>query len=153
MNIDKLFRLKATFLILDLFFKNIDKKYFVREISAKLNLDVAMVQRELVRLKKEHFLISETKGKNKYYAINEDNKFFNEMKSLFEKNAQEKKRVYTLAYEERFISRLTQSANANGFYLLRKRKDLVSTDFGWLAATYNSDHLKLNLDKIFQKNR
>ena len=57
MKINKLFRSKATFLILDLFFNNINNKYFVREIAGKLKLDVGMVQRELVKLKEDDFLI------------------------------------------------------------------------------------------------
>ena len=83
--LDYLISSKTRLAILNLFFKNPDKKYYAREVMKLLNLDQANVHKELVNLVKEDFVLVETENGKKYFFVNQKNQFFNDLKSMFAK--------------------------------------------------------------------
>ena len=109
----KLFGSNARVKILKLFLLHPEKKYYIRELSRNLKLQVNSVRRELENLEKFGLLISshsieaDIKDKNiitqnmhdkKYFQANKDFVLFNEVKTLIVK-AQ-------ILYEKDFIKKL-----------------------------------------------
>jgi predicted nucleotidyltransferase len=78
-------RLRAK--VLGWLFTHADESFFVRQLTALLDLDSANLSRELARLEKMGLLISSTSGKQKYYQANQKSPIFNELHSLMVKTA------------------------------------------------------------------
>jgi uncharacterized protein len=78
-------RLRAK--VLGWLFTHADESFFVRQLTALLDLDSANLSRELARLEKMGLLISTTSGKQKYYQANQKSPIFNELHSLMVKTA------------------------------------------------------------------
>jgi len=81
----KLFKSQTSFEIIDLLIKNKDKKFYLAEISRKLQKDIANTTRELTNLVKEGIVrIADQNGK-KYYFFNAQSKTSPELEKLFNK--------------------------------------------------------------------
>jgi uncharacterized protein len=78
-------RLRAK--VLGWLFTHTDESFFVRQLTALLDLDSANLSRELARLEKMGLLVSTTSGKQKYYQANPKSPIFNELHSLMVKTA------------------------------------------------------------------
>ncbi len=61
---------------------NPNEEYFIRELTRKLNEQINSVRRELDNLKQLGFLKSKAKNRRKYYVINENFIFLEELKSI-----------------------------------------------------------------------
>jgi uncharacterized protein len=66
-------------------FTHTDESFFVRQLTALLDLDSANLSRELARLEKMGLLVSTTSGKQKYYQANQKSPIFDELHSLMVK--------------------------------------------------------------------
>jgi len=66
---------------------NEDQEFFIRELTRKLDEQINSIRRELDNLKKVGLLRSRVKNRKKYYFVNTDFIFFNEIKSIFLKSA------------------------------------------------------------------
>lgn len=97
--LDQLFGSKTRVLLLRLFLNNPDKYYFIRELARNLNLHLNSVRRELENLEKIGILNSfdhletqtpiteeEIKDNKKYYRLNSQFVFIEELRSLFIKS-------------------------------------------------------------------
>jgi predicted nucleotidyltransferase len=73
--------------VLGWLFTHADESFFVRQLTAILDLDPANLSRELARLEKMGLLVSTTSGKQKYYQANRKSPIFNELHSLMVKTA------------------------------------------------------------------
>jgi uncharacterized protein len=71
--------------VLGWLFTHADERFFVRQLTALLDLDSANLSRELARLEKMGLLVSTTSGKQKYYQANQKSPIFNELHSLMVK--------------------------------------------------------------------
>ena len=80
-----LFVSKARIKILDLFFKNPEEEFFVREITRKTDEQINAVRRELENLENANILYSYTTHGKKYFSLNPDYFFYNELSYLFAK--------------------------------------------------------------------
>jgi uncharacterized protein len=78
-------RLRAK--VLGWLFTHTDESFFVRQLTALLDVDSANLSRELARLEKMGLLVSTTSGKQKYYQANQKSPVFNELHSLMVKTA------------------------------------------------------------------
>jgi uncharacterized protein len=78
-------RLRAK--VLGWLFTHADESFFVRQLTAILDLDSANLSRELARLEKMGLLVSTTSGKQKYYQANQKSPIFNELHSIMVKTA------------------------------------------------------------------
>jgi uncharacterized protein len=73
--------------VLGWLFTHADERFYVRQLTALLNLDSANLCRELARLEKMGLLIFTISGKQKYYQANQSSPIFNELHSLMVKTA------------------------------------------------------------------
>lgn len=83
--LENLINSKTRLAILSLFFKNKDKKYYGQEVGKTLGLNQANVHKEIVNLLKGEFLTVEKIEGKKYFSVNQNNRFFNELESMFKK--------------------------------------------------------------------
>lgn len=91
--LEHLFGSKTRVHLLYTFFNQPEKKFFVRELSRRIGVQINAIRRELEGLLKENFIvqIESENHKNsitdkKYFAINQNFILFPELKSLFAKS-------------------------------------------------------------------
>jgi predicted nucleotidyltransferase len=82
MDILRLFNSKTRRLLFQLFFTNPDSEYYLRELERILEIPVAMVRRELLRLEDEGVFLSIRKGNLVYFRLNQSYPLFDELKSI-----------------------------------------------------------------------
>ncbi len=82
----QLFSSQTRIKIITFFFENPEESFFVREISRKINGQINSVRRELENLKSFGLLLSKNRENKKYYAINPDFIFYEELKTIFLKS-------------------------------------------------------------------
>jgi len=63
-----------------------NEEFYLREISRLIDEDATNLSRELKRLEEEEIFVSEIKGKQKYYKLNKNYKFFKELKNIVSKS-------------------------------------------------------------------
>lgn len=80
-----LFVSKARIKILALFFEHEGNEFFVREITRKTGEQINAVRRELENLEHANLLYSYKNGGKKYFALNPDYFFYDELLALFKK--------------------------------------------------------------------
>ena len=85
MDIFKLKKSKTREKILRLFFSDLAKKYYLRELERILNVPVGNIRRELLSLKKSGIFKSEKKGNQVYYSVNKQSPIFEEFKRIISK--------------------------------------------------------------------
>lgn len=78
----RLFTSNTRIKLLTIFLMNLDKEYFIRELTRKLDEQINSVRRELDNLKKMGFLRSRTKNRKKYYYVNKKFVILEELKSI-----------------------------------------------------------------------
>jgi len=61
---------------------NPDEEYFIRELTRKLDEQINSIRRELDNLKKMGMLKSSTKNRKKYYHVNKNFLFLDELKGI-----------------------------------------------------------------------
>lgn len=93
--LEQIFGSGARTKILKFFCINPEGKFFVRELSRRLNLQLNSARRELVNLEKFGFLTSVEENGKKYYYANHDFSLFMEIKNLVFKS---------LALEEMYLA-------------------------------------------------
>lgn len=64
---------------------NQNEEYFIRELTRMLDEQINSVRRELDNLKKMGLLRAKTKNRKKYYHVNKEFMFLDELKSIFVK--------------------------------------------------------------------
>ncbi len=80
---EQLFGSKTRVKLLNLFFNNVNRAYYVREITRKIDEQINSVRRELANLLNIGLLKSENRENRLYYEINQDYKFFDALNALF----------------------------------------------------------------------
>lgn len=73
--------------ILELFLSNPDQSYHVREIVRRVSEEINAVRRELARLEKINFLISEWRANRRLYSARKDFLFYSELLSIINKTS------------------------------------------------------------------
>jgi predicted nucleotidyltransferase len=85
MDILKLKKSKTRRKILQLFFSDLNKKYYLRELERILNLPVGNIRRELLGLEKAGIFKREKIGNQIYYSVNRQSPIFEEFKKIVSK--------------------------------------------------------------------
>jgi len=85
MDVFKLTKSKTREKILRLFFSDIEKKYYLRELERILDIPVGNVRRELLNLEKSGLFKREKMGKQVYYSVNKQSPIFEEFKRIVSK--------------------------------------------------------------------
>lgn len=73
--------------ILELFLSNPDQSYHVREIVRRVSEEINAVRRELARLEKINFLVSEWRANRRIYSAKKDFLFYPELLSIINKTS------------------------------------------------------------------
>lgn len=89
----RLFTSNTRIKLLTVFLLNKDEEYFIRELTRKLDEQINSIRRELDNLKKMGFLKTRTKNRKKYYYINKDFIFLDELKSIIVKTFSSQERI------------------------------------------------------------
>lgn len=85
MDILRLTKSKTRKKILQLFFSDPNKKYYLRELERILEISVGNIRRELLSLEKSGLFKREEMGKQVYYSLNEKSPIFEEFKRIVSK--------------------------------------------------------------------
>lgn len=96
--LESLFGSKAKTRIIRFFLLNTEKEFSVAEAAKKNMLAIASARKEINELKKIKFLTEKIKKGSKFYVLDQDFCYFNELKSLFAKS--------TSSPESKSLSRL-----------------------------------------------
>ena len=83
----RLFTSNVRIKLLRLFLLNQGEEHYIRQLTRDLDEQVNSIRRELDNLKKTGLLRSKTKNRKKYYHINPDFIFLNELTGIFQKSA------------------------------------------------------------------
>jgi len=81
----RLFTSNTRIKLLTVFLMNIDDEYFIRELTRKLDEQINSVRRELDNLKKMGLLKSRAKNRKKYYHVNKNFIFLDELRGIIVK--------------------------------------------------------------------
>lgn len=82
----RLFTSSARIKLLKLFMAHPDQEHFIRQLTRDLDEQINSIRRELDNLKKMGLLKSKMKFRKKYYHVNKDFIFFQELRSIFTKS-------------------------------------------------------------------
>ncbi|MEK7203058.1 MAG: nucleotidyltransferase domain-containing protein [Patescibacteria group bacterium] len=85
MDILNLTKSKARTKILQLFFADTQKRYYLRELERLLGLSVGNIRRELIALEKTSLFLREKQGNQVYYSLNKQAPIFEEFKKIISK--------------------------------------------------------------------
>lgn len=79
----ELFSSQARISILKLFLLNVGSHFYQREIASITGLPIRAVQREVSKLERVGLISHLSKGKHRYYQVNQENPIFPELKAIF----------------------------------------------------------------------
>lgn len=83
--VDQLFGSKTRVKLLELFYSNPNRSFYVREITRKIDEQINSVRRELANLLNAGIIISETTNNKLYYEVNQEFEFFQPLSEIFGK--------------------------------------------------------------------
>ncbi len=105
--VEQLFGSKTRVKLLQLFYSNPNRSFYVREITRKIDEQINSVRRELANLLSIGIIASDTTNNRLYYEVNQNYEFYDPLRTIFgghgpaqtlpEDNAAEKKRVVVVA--------------------------------------------------------
>ncbi|MBT3865452.1 hypothetical protein HOE67_04620 [Candidatus Peregrinibacteria bacterium] len=84
----RLFTSNTRIKLLRFFLLNPEEEHYIRQLTRDLDEQINSIRRELDNLKKIGLLRSKTKLRKKYYHVNKDFIFYNELRSIFQKSEQ-----------------------------------------------------------------
>lgn len=77
--------------MLELFYSNPNRPFYVREITRKIDEQINSVRRELANLLNTGIITSETTNNRLYYEVNQEYEFFQPLSEIFGKKASVRK--------------------------------------------------------------
>lgn len=81
--IEQLFGSKTRVKLLQMFYSNPNRSFYVREITRKIDEQINSVRRELANLLNVGIISSETNNNRLYYEVNQDYEFFKPLQQIF----------------------------------------------------------------------
>lgn len=85
--VEQLFGSKTRVKLLQLFFANPNRPFFVREITRKIDEQINSVRRELANLLSIGIISSETNNNRLYYEVNQTYEFYEPLAAIFNKSS------------------------------------------------------------------
>lgn len=86
--IEQLFGSKTRVKLLQLFYGNPNRSFYVREITRKIDEQINSVRRELANLLSVGIIISDTTNNRLYYEVNQNYEFYEPLLTVFGQSAQ-----------------------------------------------------------------
>lgn len=81
--IEQLFGSKTRVKLLKLFYGNVNRSFYVREITRKIDEQINSVRRELANLQSVGIITSDTSNNKVYYEVNQRYDFFDPLEQIF----------------------------------------------------------------------
>ncbi len=81
--VEQLFGSKTRVKLLELFYSNTNRSFYVREITRKIDEQINSVRRELSNLLNIGIITSETNNNRLYYEVNQKYEFFEPLQAIF----------------------------------------------------------------------
>ena len=81
--IEQLFGSKTRVKLLQLFYSNPNRSFYVREITRKIDEQINSVRRELANLLSIGIIASDTTNNRLYYEVNQAYEFYDPLKTIF----------------------------------------------------------------------
>ena len=81
--VEQLFGSKTRVKLLQLFYSNPNRSFYVREITRKIDEQINSVRRELANLLSIGIISSETNNNRLYYEVNQDYEYFDPLSTIF----------------------------------------------------------------------
>lgn len=81
--IEQLFGSKTRVKLLELFYSNPNRSFYVREITRKIDEQINSVRRELANLLNAGIIISENTNNRLYYEVNQEFEFYSPLSEIF----------------------------------------------------------------------
>jgi predicted transcriptional regulator len=81
--IEQLFGSKTRVKLLQLFYSNPNRSFYVREITRKIDEQINSVRRELANLLSIGIISSDTNNNRLYYEVNQDYEYYNALSEIF----------------------------------------------------------------------
>ncbi|HEY8999417.1 MAG TPA: transcriptional regulator [Candidatus Saccharimonadales bacterium] len=81
--IEQLFGSKTRVKLLQLFYSNPNRSFYVREITRKIDEQINSVRRELANLLNTGIIVSETTNNRLYYEVNQSYEFYKPLLAIF----------------------------------------------------------------------
>ncbi len=97
--IDALFGSKTRVKLLHLFFNNIERSFFVREITRIVDEQINSVRRELANMKEIGIISSSEKSNKLYYSVNKKFAYYKQFNEIFNNTATEENTVIDASKE------------------------------------------------------
>ena len=91
--IDALFGSKTRVKLLHLFFNNIERSFFVREITRIVDEQINSVRRELANMKEIGIISSSEKSNKLYYSVNKKFAYYKQFNEIFNNTATEENTI------------------------------------------------------------
>src|SRR5688572_3060509 len=83
--IEQLFGSKTRVKLLQLFYSNPNRSFYVREITRKIDEQINSVRRELANLLNTGIIVSDNTNNRLYYEVNQDYEFYDPLRAIFGK--------------------------------------------------------------------
>jgi predicted nucleotidyltransferase len=132
--------------LLTLYFTNHDKKYYLRELERILNYSVGNIRRELIKLESAGLFLSEKKGNQLYYYLNQSYPLFDELKSIIFKTSGVSRLLYDVLINFKGITH----AFIYGSFAKGEERENSDIDL-MIIGKINEDKLINELNKLEQK--
>lgn len=88
--IEQLFGSKTRVKLLQLFYSNPNRSFYVREITRKIDEQINSVRRELSNLLSIGIIVSDSNNNKLYYEVNQKFKFYPQLRDIFSDTSQSK---------------------------------------------------------------
>src|SRR6266508_4695899 len=87
--VEQLFGSKTRVKLLQLFYSNPNRSFYVREITRKIDEQINSVRRELANLLSIGIIASDTTNNRLYYEVNQSYDYYDPLKAIFGGNGEE----------------------------------------------------------------
>ena len=150
MDIFKITKSKTREKILQLFFSDVNKKYYLRELERLLDLSAANIRRELLSLEKLGLFGKEKMGNQIYYFLSKNSALFDDFKNIIFK---------TIGVEGALRKELQKIEGIRSAFLFgsfAKNREDSSSDIDLMVIGENIDEGKLikrinKLEELFKR--
>lgn len=130
-------------LILELFFNNPEKSYYLRELGRIIGKQPGVFQKDINKLVESGILISEYKAKSRFFKLNKSHPLYKELRSIFFK---------TIGAEGRLRKILKSIKNIEIAFIFgsfaKRREDSFSDIDLMIIGNPNEDELILEISKL-----
>ncbi len=130
--IKKIFGSTTRIKLFDLFLNNIDRKYYVREITRLIDEQINSVRRELNNLYDIGIIDKTNQDRKLYYQINKQSEYYNPLRAIFAQDFE----LSTTDKSDNWLTRVSQVRSLVDFLYVSSSSD---GQLGFLVIGDNSD--------------